>query len=33
MVEIAGKMKEKEGKELTEDMGVTRLTPVEIDMK
>lgn len=32
-MEISERIKGKEGKELTEDMGVTRLTPVEIDMK
>lgn len=30
---MSEKAKSKEGKELTEDMGVTRLTPVEVDMK
>ena len=32
-METSEKAKSKESKELMEDMGVTRLTPVEIDMK
>jgi hypothetical protein len=31
--ETSEKTKLKEGKELMEDMGVTHLTPVEVDMK